>query len=455
MKKTNKSLLIIITILVLQISIQIAPARSASERTKDDLLAAFIDLCEAHPTLSSYATIGTTVENRSILAFRIGNPKGGVVMWDSTLHGGEVAGGEVAYLMAKWVLENSTSDPYARRILERNYLIFIPVINLDTYNRQNMRRVYDFGNGTVVDIPYGVNLNRNFVYNWGKSGTNNKYDRSEYRGLYPGSEPETQAIINALQTYHPSFYINTHQGGGPWLGNWWECDQDTTNWIVNRISNISSASNVTPYRVQTIGLGGMAVADAYYSGSHAWLLELDSGEDWDQNTIQATLFPKCLPIIKAMCEYSEASTVNYTIEYGGHNTNVTIDSNLNIFNFMYNHTSEKFGFNVSGQLGRTGFCNVTFSTELLDAPYTVLIDGSPIIPVLESNSTHTSIYFKYPQNTQYIEISETTPVPEFPTIIALLAVLTTLTLLLQFARRNTTFHNSNIAANQQRLRSAR
>jgi SAM-dependent methyltransferase len=78
-------------------------------------------------------------------------------MWDSTLHGGEVAGGEVAYLMAKWVLENSTFDPNARRILERNYLIFIPVINVDTYNRQNMRRVYDFGNGTVVEARARTN----------------------------------------------------------------------------------------------------------------------------------------------------------------------------------------------------------------------------------------------------------------------------------------------------------
>jgi hypothetical protein len=76
MRKTNLSLLLIITILILQISLQIVPTRTASEWTKDDLLAAFIDLCEAYPTLASYVTIGTTIENRSILAFRIGNPKG-------------------------------------------------------------------------------------------------------------------------------------------------------------------------------------------------------------------------------------------------------------------------------------------------------------------------------------------------------------------------------------------
>ena len=450
MKKTNLSLLLIIAILILQISLQTVPARTASQWTKDDLLAAFIDLCEAHPTLASYVTIGTTVENRSILAFRIGNPKGGVVMWDSALHGGEVAGGEVAYLMAKWVLENSTFDPNARRILERNYLIFIPVINVDTYNRQNMRRVYDFGNGTVVEIPHGVNLNRNFVYKWGESGTSNKYDTSEYRGLYQASEPETQAIMNALQTYHPDFYVNTHQGGGPWLADWWECDQDIANWVVNRISNMSSETNVTPYRVQTVGLGGMAVADAYYFGSHAWLLELDNGEYWDNNTVKTSFFPKCLPIVRAMCEHCEVLTVKYQIEHDGHNSTVTIDSNSTVSNFMYNYTSEKLGFNVSGLLGRTGFCNVTFQTQSLGPPYSVLINGSALTTVVVSNSTHTSIYFTYPLNTQYIEISETTTTPEFPTITAFLVLLAVLTLVLRLARRSPLFRNSNVTSKSQR-----
>jgi len=439
-------------VLILQASLQMMPARGASEWSKDELLAAFVSLCEAHPTHASYEVIGNTIENRSILAFKIGNPKGGVVMWDATLHGGESAGGEVAYLMAKWVLENSTFDPNARRILERNYLIFIPVIKVDTYNRQNMRRVYDFGNGTVVNIPYGVNLNRNFVYNWSQSGTSNKYDRSEYRGLYPGSEPETQAIRNALQMYRPDFYVNTHQGGGPWLGNWWESDRATANWVTNRIANISSDTNVTPYRVQGVGLAGMAVADAYSFGINAWLLELDDGRDWDQNTVQRSFFPKALPIVRAMCEYSEVLTVNYPLEHDGNSSDISIDSNSNVSNFMYNSTLQEIGFDIFGQLGRAGFCNVTLATQLLVTPYTVLLDGFPVNPLENSNSTHTSIYFAYQQSTQHIEIKETTAVPEFPTIAAFLAVLSILTLFLMLFKRNPIFLNDT-AKNSQHGRS--
>jgi len=38
----------------------------------------------------------------------------------------------------------------AGRILEKNYVVIIPVVNVDSYDRQNMRRVYTFSNGTTL-----------------------------------------------------------------------------------------------------------------------------------------------------------------------------------------------------------------------------------------------------------------------------------------------------------------
>ena len=443
-EKEHMTILLII-IVVLQTSFQMRLAKAAPEWSQDELLAAFTDLCDAHPIHASYVTIGKTIQNRSILAFRIGNPKGGVVMWDGTLHGGEVVGGKIAYLMAKWVLENSTFDPDARRILERNYLIFIPVINMDTYNRQNMRRVYDFENGTVVNIPYGVNLNRNFVYNWGESGASDPNDRSEYRGLYPGSEPETQAVRNAFQTYRPKFYVNTHQGAGPWIGSWYASNRATANWVVNRISTMSSETDVSPYPIQNVGWGGMAVADAYYFGSSSWLLELDDRTDTNPSlsTIQTTYFPKCLPIVRAMCEYCEVTTINYAVERDGRAFIVSIDSNCTVSNFMFNQTSGKIDFNVSRRLGEAGFCNVTFLTQLLEGPFRVLLDGSSIIPIEKSNSTHTSLYFTYTNNNHIVEITETPIVSEFSTIAANVLVLAVLALMLLLTKRSYTGNKSH------------
>jgi hypothetical protein len=97
---------------------------------------------------------------------------------------------------------------------------------------------------------------------------------------------------------------------------------------------------------------------------------------------------------------------------------------------------EKIDFDVSGQRGRTGFCNVTFSTQLMEQSYTILLDGSPTIPVEKTNSARVSVYFTYSQNTQHIEVTETTPVPEFPSITAFLAVLSILSVSYLFLRRS-------------------
>jgi len=185
-----------------------------------------------------------------------------------------------------------------------------------------------------------------------------------------------------------------------------------------------------------VGWGGLAVADAYYYGSSSWLIELDDGKDSNPSlsTIQTTIFQKCLPIVRAMCEYCEVSTVNYTTERDGRGFMVSIDSNCTVSNFMFNHTSEKIDFNVSRQYGKSSFLNVTFSTQLLEGPYRVLLDGSPIVPTEKSNSTHTSIYFTYSQTGQHIEVTGTTPISEYPTITAMLVFLTVLTLLSLFLK---------------------
>jgi hypothetical protein len=233
-------------------------------------------------------------------------------MWDGQMHGSESLGSEIGYLFAEWLL-TSDRDQTAREILERNYVVMIPIINIDTYNRQNMRRTYTFPNGSTFNIPYGVNLNRNFVHHWGELGTSDWNSSTEYRGLYAGSEPETQAMRNAYQTFKPKFYVNTHQGGGPWLGHYYaDKDPELDEQTLNLIAQLSQQMNVTTYRNQPVGAGGTAVADAgaTYNAS-AWLIELDGPEmpKVNETTIADYYYPRSLSILLAMCKLSEDTTV--------------------------------------------------------------------------------------------------------------------------------------------------
>lgn len=274
-------------------------APSPTYHTHEVLVDKFKALCDKYPTHASYESIGRTYEGKEIWIFKIGNPNGGRVLWDGCLHGWEDQGSEIEYLIAEWLLESGQET--ARRILDYNYVLFIPVVNMDSYERQNKN---------FESCPWGVDLNRNFYTGWRRKETND-YD---YPGSYAGSEPETRAMCSVFQTYRPNFYVNTHYGGGPWLGYYSLSNSTLVNSVITRINEISDQIGVTPYTIRSVGSDGHAVGDAYNFGACAWLLETDGGEGCYSHTAHSyedvvnLYFPKCLPIFIAMCEACGSSS---------------------------------------------------------------------------------------------------------------------------------------------------
>jgi hypothetical protein len=284
----------------------------------------FKTLYDKYPGYASYEPIGKTYEGRDIVLFKIGNLNGGTVLWDGAVHGWEDAGSEVEYLIAKWLLENGTTgtDPTAKRIIERNLILFVPVVNMDSYERGNRNFTY---------CPYGIDINRNFVKGWSakscystsctsnsncstnyvcrNSVCTNTYD---FSGPSGGSEKETQALRNVFQTYKPKFYVNTHYGGGPLLYYYTGSGSNATlsNLVLQRSNQLSSQTGVTPYPTSQVGSGGETVGDAS-DYANAWLLEVEGGTGCYGHTkntysdIVNTYYPKVFPIFLAMTEFSE------------------------------------------------------------------------------------------------------------------------------------------------------
>jgi len=94
---------------------------------------------------------------------------------------------EVMYHYAKWLLESPESA--AKRILESNLTVIVPVVNVDKYS--NSRKNVN-----------GVDLNRNFAYGWHASADPTRYD---YGGPSPESEPETKALARFLERLKPAW----------------------------------------------------------------------------------------------------------------------------------------------------------------------------------------------------------------------------------------------------------
>ena len=171
-----------------------------------------------YPNLAKVEIIGTSHEARNIYALKISDN----VQWDENEasvifmgchHAREWISVEVPYLTAEHLLENYRSDSEIKNLVDQSEIWFIPLVNPDglvysiyfyRYWRKNRRN-----NG---DGSYGVDPNRNYGYKWGYDniGSSSNPSSNVYRGPYPFSEPETQAVrdfmvgkdFRALVSYH-------------------------------------------------------------------------------------------------------------------------------------------------------------------------------------------------------------------------------------------------------------
>jgi hypothetical protein len=248
---------------------------------------------------ASYECIGKTYNGKEIWLFKIGNPEGNKILWDGEMHGNEDKGSEVMYFIAQWLLEDNNHK--AGQILANNFLMFIPILNVDSYNRGNMN---------TEECPYGVNLNRNFETGWKYGGLDPANPpHSDYSGAFPASEPETLALLHVFDSYRPDFYVNLHVGSKtPFLAYYNEGNTTLALEVIKQINQESQEIDVSPYRAFSIGSEGFSIGDANNYGISSWLLELE-GEDtaWKHTTelyqqLEDEIFPKCLAIFLAMCE---------------------------------------------------------------------------------------------------------------------------------------------------------
>lgn len=278
---------------------------------KSTIIQMFMNLYNQYPGIAHYESVGKTYNGNNIWLFAIGNPNGGRILWDGDLHGWEDIGTIMEYYFAQWLL--TSGDPEAQRIVQNNYVMFIPVVNYDSvYTRQNADFYYS---------RYGTDLNRNFPTGWTSSSSSDSYS---YSGPWPGSESEVQAMRFVFQAYHPNYYVNVHYGGDPIL----ESDHGNSgqiSYVFNRINQLSNQFGWSfPYTTKQGNWDeGYAVADAASFGANAFLFEMGSNTSpiyttgdcyWHTahslSDVQNYFFPKTLPVLIAMAEASGGWTTS-------------------------------------------------------------------------------------------------------------------------------------------------
>lgn len=153
-----------------------------------------------YPEITEFFSIGKTHENRDIWAIKLGNasdkPKPAIVFM-ATHHAREHVSTEIPMIFLQKFLESSDTDLETKQFLDEIDIYIIPVVNPDgaIYDIKNKNykwwRKNRRNNGSSI---YGVDLNRNYGYQWGTGGSSDSKRSETYMGPAPFSEPETAAI---------------------------------------------------------------------------------------------------------------------------------------------------------------------------------------------------------------------------------------------------------------------
>jgi hypothetical protein len=115
-------------------------------------------------------------------------------------------------------------------------------------------------------------------------------------------------------------------------------------------------------------------------------------------------------------EYKTDPQSEYTLDYSMTGASISVFSNCTVSQIVFDQSSGRISFEVSGETGAECYCNVTVPKALLKGdPWTVTVDDEACSYTSSENATHSSIHFTCTyQSTFQAVIKGTWVIPEFP-----------------------------------------
>jgi murein tripeptide amidase MpaA len=199
--------------------------REAEIRSRLESLAA------GSPSYASAFVLGTSLEGREVWGIRLsapdrlGNPRSArpVVLFNATQHAREWVAPMAAAYFVERALSARSSDAVVRDLFNRLEMVVVPVSNPDGYaytwagQRFWRKNMYRDAGGTL----YGVDLNRNWGYQWGGVGASTNPTSETYRGVSAFSEPESRVLRDfALANPRLAAHVDVHTYGQLILSPW-------------------------------------------------------------------------------------------------------------------------------------------------------------------------------------------------------------------------------------------
>ncbi|MAO20861.1 MAG: hypothetical protein CMJ35_03825 [Phycisphaerae bacterium] len=174
-----------------------------------DIISYFNNIAATRPDIATMSDVGDSLESNDIYALTITGPdvawnprdERPVVIWNGGQHAREwVSPMTVSYIASKLV-DDYGSDPRVTEILNNTRIVILPVINPDGYLYTWSNDRYWRKNRRNNGGSFGVDLNRNWGYEWGGQGASTSPNDDTYRGPGAFSEPETQVLRDLALTF--------------------------------------------------------------------------------------------------------------------------------------------------------------------------------------------------------------------------------------------------------------
>ena len=188
------------------------PPEDSAYHNYAEMRTAIDQTAAAYPGITRVITAGLSLEGRPILAVKISDtphaddPSKPAVVFMALHHAREHLTVEMALEVIRLFTENYGRDPALTNMVNTREIWVLPNVNPDGGEYDVATGVYQYWRKNRRPNPdgsIGVDLNRNYGYRWGGSGSSGWPDDETYRGPAPFSEPETQ-VVRDFVVAHPN-----------------------------------------------------------------------------------------------------------------------------------------------------------------------------------------------------------------------------------------------------------
>lgn len=179
------------------------------------------------PTITNLVLVGTTIEGRNITGIVISgnrtNTNKPAIVLNGCQHAREwISPMTVAYI-AQALCTNYTTDTDVKQMVDYFEFTVIPIVNADGYVYTQTDRMWRKNRRTNKNSQcIGVDINRNWNYEWATVGSSPLACSDTYQGPSGFSEPEETSVANYISSKNGRVqgYVDYHSYGELWMSPW-------------------------------------------------------------------------------------------------------------------------------------------------------------------------------------------------------------------------------------------